>query len=136
MVPEDVDGTLGMVAAPAAQIACKAVVDHVSEDEIPVRRNAAEGFAAQQRGDDTDVVASVGLVGPEREGQQFRTSAGRQSGMKPQQPPLDAGVTGEGIARVVEQKLVGDARHRNVDPEAADGQAGEQFVEVHDPVGA
>ena len=55
--------------------------------------------------------------------------------MKAQQDPLNTLATAVAVEQVVEQELMGDARHRDPDSEAADRESGEQFVEVDDPVG-
>lgn len=82
-----------------------------------------------------DVALEIVGHGPEREGQQPVAAPGRHPGVEPQQPPLDAPPASVGIEYVVEQELVGDARHRHPDGEAPEGKAGEQFVEVDDAVG-
>ena len=124
-----------MAGAPVTHLARKTVVHHVAEDESLVGGAADQGFAAQQGRHDVDVALEVVGHRAERQRQQFAASRSRHAGMEPQQESLDSGSASVGVENVVEQKLVGDAGHRDPDREAADGQSREQFVEVHDPVG-
>lgn len=134
-VPEEVDAPLRVPGAPLPQLGGESVVDHVSEYEALVGDAATQGVAPQQGRNDADVPARVVVHRSEREPEQLRASAGGHPGVEPQQKSLHARVAGVGIGAVPEQELVGDARHRDADAVQPDGQAGEQLVEVDDPVG-